>query len=349
VTDFKKAVEDIKPGPPKPMPNAELASRKRKQAVYSKTGSTLGLSALGLKLGAIASKSNARTKKFSKPLDEAAVTAGIGGAGIGGIGGYNFAAYTREDARREQAQKRRKVSKAMSGESAFGVIHKSEGGESSVTYKLKKMPPGKRRAHRAMNTAVGAGTGAALGAAVADARQFPKVGPGKELAIGAGIGAGAGALLGATAKVPSHEVKRVKFDVKKAYDPEEKRHQRAGTVVGATGAGSAALGYGAVKQGQKAKKAYLKSRVAEVNRIGALNNINPKLTGAAASANTGKSVKAAKEFSGAASKLRLKAITRGGKAAALGAGAAAAGATAVAVNRKANKRGRTYRSWYDES
>lgn len=320
--------------PVKPMPDAELAQRKRRQAVYSKTGSTLGLSALGAKGAAIAARSNPRTRRFVKPLDEIAVTAGIGGAGIGGIGGYNFAAYTREDARRDQARKRQKVSKAMTGESAFGVVHKR--GETEVSFKLKKIPKNKRRKQRIVNTAagtaIGAGTGGILGAAI-----NPSM-PGKGALINSGIGAGLGAATGALVEVPSHEVKRVKFDVRKAYDPEEKRHQRAGMATGAGAAAAAGLGYAATSTGvkaakQKGKADRMTAAALKANKPAQMNQAQrDKVTAALKTGN----------------KLRLKAIKGGGKAAVLGAGAAAAGTGAAVAYKRNNTRGRTYRAWYDE-
>jgi hypothetical protein len=336
---------------PKPMADAELARRKKKQALYSKTGSTLGLSALGFKAGAIAAKTNPRTKKFGKPLDEAAVTAGIGGAGIGGIGGYNFAAYTREDARRDQARKRQKVSKAMTGESAFGVVHKRDKG-TEVSFRLNKIPKKDRRKARAKNTAIGAGAGALIGGAAGAA-----VNPSRPLAgaaLNAGLWGGTGAVIGATTPVPHHEVKRVKFDVRKAYDPEEKRQQRAGMLVGGGTAGTAALGYAATKQGSKALKSAKKSTKMERAGVKAAGEI-PGLPSASnagaramqAQANSKKRAEAKATLKGA-SKLRLKAIKGGGKAALLGAGAAAAGTGTAIAYKRANTRGRTYRAWYDE-
>lgn len=445
----------------KPMSDAELSRRKKIQAKTSIAGSTLGLTALGLKGVQVAAKANPRTARFSKPISEAATTSAIGGAGIGGVGGYNFAAYTREDARRDKLRKgftksekkqlnkeraqqalgaaagaaagqgvyqgtgygtkhvslkmhrgavsrakrdkllkpakkeygaytakmernypkslpewkvhralgythrgkagmalgaastaggaylgamalrpEKKVSKAMEGTSAFGVIHKSDGTE--MQFRLKKIPKKERQRTKAKQIASGAAVGGAGSAGLTAAMNGGKVGAGKAALAAGAAGAGLGAAFGAAAKNPKYKVALDK--VKKAYDPEENRHRKTGTAIGAAGAGSALAGYAATKQGQKAKGALKASRDSELKGLKALNRISGTDKGRAEIAGA---KKMAKESLGAATKFRVTAVKSGRNAAALGAGAAALGAGAVALDGRARKRGRTYRAWYD--
>ena len=354
------------------MSDEELARRKRAQAKFSITGSTLGLTALGLKGGSAAAKLIPRAERLKavvpalkklpsdtpKRLSDAATTSAIGAAGVGGVGGYNFASYTKEDARRNHDQK---VRKAMAGN--------SEGTE--VSFKLKKRPERNRTIQRVGQSAAGAGLGAALG-----------IGYGKKGLIG---GALAGSGVGAVAHVPKYKVeltrqerqamsqyrkpsdqvyaahrvreaqgkrdakkavsKRIEMGIYKGYDPEERRQRMSGAASGAAAVGAGGLGYMAVKEGIAAKKTI---------EQGLSGNKSAYRRLASSSKKPGMTLKRADEIRRASLRelgrsgkaTQLKALKQGKKAAILGAGALAAGATSAGLTAQANKRGRTYQTWY---
>jgi hypothetical protein len=245
----------------------------------------------------------------------------------------------------------KKVSKAM-GTDAFGVVSKKNKDEGTdLTFRLRKIPSKRRKTQRIVNaTAGGIGGGITTGALAAGVGGSGPKGTAASAAGGALLGGG----LGALAPVPKHEVTLEPKKIKKAYDPEERRHRRTGAATGVAGAGSLALGYAATKQGQKAKAAFKQSKGADITAETKINQIrvtggknNAPLTGAALTDSMKKKKGEAVSAMRDAKNIRFKALKTGGRAAALGAGAAAAGAGAVAINRNANKRGRTYRSWYD--
>ena len=206
--------------------DAQLSRSKRNQAYYSRTTSTLGLGALGLKAGASAIKLYPKASKLvavkipnlkipvvepakiaerSKKLSDAATTTAIGGAGVGGIGGYNFARYTREDSRRN-AEKG--VSKSMYYTSAFGVIHKAaDTSGTNLNFAMRRRSKKEQNIQRVANTAAGGTLGYGLVSlqtrggkwAGQPARMFK---PTKAALIGAGIGG----TLGAVSAVPKYKM-----------------------------------------------------------------------------------------------------------------------------------------------
>lgn len=210
----------------KRMTDAQLSRSKRNQAYYSRTTSTLGLGALGLKAGASTIKLYPKASKLvavkipnlkipvvepakiaekSKKLSDAATTAAIGGAGVGGIGGYNFARYTREDSRRN-AEKG--VSKSMYYTSAFGVIHKAaDTSGTSLIFGMQRRSKKEQNTQRVATSAAGGALGYGLVSlqtrggkwAGRPAKMFR---PTKAALIGAGIGGA----LGATSAVPKYKI-----------------------------------------------------------------------------------------------------------------------------------------------
>ena len=326
------------------MTDEELSRRKRAQARFSITGSTLGLTALSLKGGSATAKLIPKAERLKaaipalkklppdtpKRLSDAATTAAIGGAGVGGIGGYNFAAYTKEEARRNHNQK---VRKAMAGD--------SEGTEAS--FRLVKVPENKRTITRLGRTAAGAGIGAALGS-----------GHGTRSIVGGSL---LGAGLGASERVPKYKLKpvekkkskkiskRIEIGIYKGYDPEERRQRVSGAASGAGAVASGGLGYMAYKEGAAAKKTVeegLSGNKSSYRRL-ATSSKRPGMTlkrsdqiRRAALRELGRSGKAT----------QLKALEQGKKAAILGAGSLAAGAASAGLAIHANKRGRTYQTWY---
>ena len=357
------------------MSDEELARRKRAQARFSITGSTLGLTALGLKGGSAAAKLVPKAERLTaaipalkkipadapKRISDAATTTAIGAAGVGGVGGYNFAAYTKEDARRNH--NKQKVRKAMAGD--------SEGTE--VSFKLKKRPERSRTIQRVGQSAAGAGIGAALG-----------IGYGKKGLIGGAL-AGSGA--GAVAHVPKYKVeltrqerqamsqyrkpsdqvyaahrvreaqskrdakkavsKRIEMGIYKGYDPEERRQRMSGAAAGVGAAGAGGLGYLAAKEGMAAKKTVDAGTVSNIKSYRKLIDTTRTKQPGMTLKRAGEVRRAAlKEISRGSAATKLKAIKQGKKAAILGAGALAAGATSAGLTAQANKRGRTYQTWY---
>lgn len=359
------------------MTDKELARRKRAQARFSITGSTLGLTALSLKGGSAAAKLVPKAERLKaaipalkklpadapKRLSDAATTAAIGASGVGGVGGYNFAAYTKEEARRNHNQK---VRKAMAGD--------SEGTE--VSFKLKRRPERNRTVQRVGQTAVGAGLGAAWGA------TSPGLVGSKKGIIGATL---VGAGLGAATHVPKYKVeltrqerrvmsqyrkpsdqiyaahrvreaqskrdakkavsKRVEMGIYKGYDPEERRQRMSGAAAGVGAAGAGGLGYLAAKEGMAAKKTVDAGTVSNIKSYRKLigSTKQPGMTLKRA----GEVRRAAlREISQGSAATKLKALKQGKRAAILGAGALAAGATSAGLTVQANKRGRTYQTWY---
>lgn len=326
------------------MSDEELARRKRAQARFSITGSTLGLTALSLKGGAAAAKLVPKAERLKaaipalkkipadapKRISDAATTTAIGAAGVGGVGGYNFAAYTKEDARRNHNQK---VRKAMAGD--------SEGTETS--FRLVKVPENKRTATRLGRTAAGAGIGAALGS-----------GHGTKSIVGGSL---LGAGLGASERVPKYKLKpadkkkskkiskRIEMGIYKGYDPEERRQRMSGAASGAGAVGAGGLGYMAYKEGKAAKNTVEAGLAANKESykdiVGTTRQRGQTLRRA-----TKKNIKTLKEVNANTKSAKLVALGQGKKAAILGAGALASGAASAGLAVHANKRGRTYQTWY---
>lgn len=96
----------------------ELSRKKKIQATTSIVGSTLGLSALGTKGGAVAlrrlakpaakarhARNAAKLTHRAQQLDRASLGLVTTASGVGGLSGYNFASIQREEAKREKAGK----------------------------------------------------------------------------------------------------------------------------------------------------------------------------------------------------------------------------------------------------
>lgn len=100
------------------MDKNELSRKKKIQATTSIVGSTLGLSALGTKGGAVVLRRLAKPAAKAKhardaaklghraqQLDRASLGLVTTASGVGGLSGYNFASIQREEAKREKAGK----------------------------------------------------------------------------------------------------------------------------------------------------------------------------------------------------------------------------------------------------
>jgi hypothetical protein len=157
----------------KRMSDAELSRRKRRQAAFSTTTATLGLSALSTKGGAAAlargAKAGTQRAKWAATGDKAANWLTTGAAGIGGVGGYNFASVEREESkRRKQPAVGSPIKKGMTMESnAFGIVHKSQE-DAPEAPRLGLVPVSKagpydseERRHQRLGAAAGAGTATA--------------------------------------------------------------------------------------------------------------------------------------------------------------------------------------------
>lgn len=92
--------------------DAQIKRRKKLQANISITGGTLGLTALGLRGGALA-RSGGRVGRLLKvapneakaaKLKDASTAVTTTGAGLGGVGAFNFASYTKAESRKRAPQ-----------------------------------------------------------------------------------------------------------------------------------------------------------------------------------------------------------------------------------------------------
>jgi hypothetical protein len=138
------------------MSQAELGRRKKLQSKIAVTTSTLGLGALGLKVGSVGAARGASKftklarssegpasavhefhahtlKERSNKLSNAAINTGIVSSGIGGVGGYNFASYTKAESKQRQPLKKNWESGMDFG---LGGIHQGEEVSKKLNEKL---------------------------------------------------------------------------------------------------------------------------------------------------------------------------------------------------------------------
>lgn len=237
------------------MSQAQLAHRKRIQAGISVTGSTLGLTALGLRGGAAVvprvaaklGKPALKAQNISAKMKEASTGALTVGAGVGGVGGFNFAAIQRAEGKKKPVAKNQQKTKLV-------PFNASTHPGAAATYLAAKKygPPAKEKAVEVTDDL----RQKIRKAAYLDVDKSIKISPELLTPIKAkhpdlgyyAAGAGLGGLGGLAAGIHLDRKNKKLKKISKAIDPERRRQNRAKGYTAAGALGTAIAGTQAARK-----------------------------------------------------------------------------------------------------